>query len=238
MEKQMTAALARKALHRYASARKAGILRSFFKTGAGQYGEGDIFIGVKVPETRTIAGTFQALPVPEILKLLHSAIHEERLLALLILIRQYEKNNPQAKRTIVNLYLDNTRYINNWDLVDLSAPRILGDWLTLAPKDILYTLAGSLCLWERRIAIVSTYAFIRRQQFADTFRLADILINDRQDLIHKATGWMLREAGKREQRALEDFLAPRYKKMPRTMLRYAIERFEEKKRKEYLKGLI
>ncbi|MBF0387049.1 MAG: DNA alkylation repair protein [Candidatus Omnitrophica bacterium] len=231
----MTAILATTALHGYASPEKAQILRSFFKTGPGQYGEGDIFIGVTVPHTRLTAKAFSTLPLTEARKLLHSPVHEERLLALLILIMQYKNSDLHDQEKIISLYLDNTARINNWDLVDLSAPKLLGEHLVDRSRKILGRLARSTMLWERRIAIVSTLAFIRRGQLAETFNLADKLLTDREDLIHKATGWMLREAGKRNQHALEDYLRPRYQKMPRTMLRYAIERFAERKRQEYLK---
>ena len=234
----MTAYKAKQALNTHASPEKARILSSFFKTGPGEYGENDIFIGVKVPETRKVAKQFQALPKTEILKLLHSAIHEERLLALFVLIIQYEQGSSAVKTEIINLYLKNTARINNWDLVDLSAYKLLGDFLSDRPRDILNTLARSSSLWERRIAIVSTLTFIRRGQFNNTFHIADILMSDKEPLIHKAVGWMLRETGKRNTPALEAFLKPRTTKMPRTMLHYAIERFPEEKRKKYLAGKI
>ena len=224
-----------KTLRQYASPDKAGILRTFFKTGPGQYGEGDIFIGVKVPEIRTVSKIFKDLDLNTILKLLRSPIHEERLLALLILIHRYAGSTPPEKKNIVDVYLGNTRYINNWDLVDLSAPKIIGDWLKDKDRRILGTLAHSKNIWERRIAIVATHAFIRDRQLSDTFHIAQTLLHDKEDLIHKAVGWMLREAGKRDVPALKNFLSPRHTLMPRTMLRYAIERFPEKERQEYLK---
>ncbi len=231
----MTADQASRALHSYASPQKALILKSFFKTGPGEYGEGDIFIGVKVPETRKIALSFQALSIPEILKLLHSRIHEERLLAILILIRQYKYGSLPDQKRIISLYLNNTQFINNWDLIDLSAPHLLGDNLKDRPRKILYQLAGSISLWERRIAIVSTFAFIRLGEFKDTLQLTDLLITDEEDLIHKACGWMLREVGKRNIATLKSFLIHRHSRMPRTMLRYAIEKFPETERSAFLK---
>ena len=167
-------------------------------------------------------------------KLLNSKIHEYRMSALLILIKQYEKGNESEKNKIFNFYLRNTKNINNWDLVDISAPKIVGDYLLNKPRDVLYKLASSNNLWERRIAIISTFAFIRNNEFDDTLKIAEILLNDKHDLIHKAVGWMLREIGKRDQKIEEEFLKKYYSKMPRVMLRYAIEKFEEKKRKFYL----
>ena len=226
----------RKELRTYASPKKAAIARRFFKTGPGEYGEGDIFIGVKVPELRLVARAFEVLPLNENIQLLASPIHEERFLALLILIRKYEGGDLVLKKMIVDLYLKHTRHINNWDLIDVSSHKIIGNWLKGKERKLLTKLARSRNMWERRIAIVSTYAFIRENDLMDTFCIADILINDGEDLLHKATGWMLREAGKRDRLALEIFLNPRYETMPRTMLRYAIEQFPEAKRKKYLFG--
>ena len=213
-------------------------LQRFFKTGKGEYGEGDIFYGIKVPETRMIAKKYQDLSFSNISQLIKSKIHEERLVSLLILIIKFEKADDQEKKKIFNFYLKNTRYINNWDLVDLSAPRIVGGYLIDKPKNILYKLAKSNNLWEKRIAIVSTAWFIRSGQLEDTFKISEILLGDKHDLIHKAVGWMLREAGKKSIIEEEKFLKKYYKKMPRTMLRYAIEKFPEKKRKMYLLGNI
>jgi len=216
------------------------ILQRFFKTGKGQYGEGDIFLGVTVPEQRKIAKKYQNLPLKDIQILLNTKIHEYRLTAILILCEQYKN----SKKQIYNFYLKNTKNINNWDLVDLSAHKIVGDYLfdknnaKGINKDILYKLAKSKNLWERRIAIISTWYFIRQNSFKDTLKISKILINDKHDLIHKAVGWMLREVGKRDQLAEEKFLKKHYTNMPRTMLRYAIERFEETKRQKYLKGQI
>lgn len=233
----MTLANAQKILRQYASPEKAAILMTFFKTGPGQYGEGDIFIGVKVPEIRAVSRIFRDLDLGAVIKLLHSPVHEERLLALFILIHKYDSGSPRLQRTVVQLYLDHTAYINNWDLVDLTAHRIIGDWLKNKDRRILDRLSRSRRLWERRIAIVATYAFIREGQSTDTFRIAHRLLHDKEDLIQKAVGWMLREAGKRDIQSLKDFLLSRYTLMPRTMLRYAIEKFPEKERQGYLQGL-
>ena len=227
----------KKALKKYASKEKREVLSRFFKTGKGEYGEGDIFIGVVVPDVRKVARTYQDLSLSEIKKLLKSKIHEERLLALVILVTKFTNASTDAqKRVIYKLYLSLTKYINNWDLVDLSSHEIVGQYLLKRPKEDLYKLAVSHMLWERRIAIVSTFEFIRNNQFKDTLKIAEILIKDDHDLIHKACGWMLREVGKRNQKALEVFLKKYYKIMPRTMLRYAIERFKEPKRSAYLKA--
>ncbi|MBI4847746.1 MAG: DNA alkylation repair protein [Nitrospirae bacterium] len=222
-------------LRKLANPEKAKILSRFFKTGKGQYGEGDVFLGIKVPEQRRIAKKYPDLPLSEIEKLLHSKIHEERLVALLILIIQYGKAGDEGKKAIYDFYLNNTQRINNWDLVDLSAPNISGDYLIDKDRRILYKLANSESLWERRIAVMSTFAFIRKNDFEATLRIAEVLLIDRHDLIQKAVGWMLREVGKRDQNIEEAFLKKHYKAMPRTMLRYAIERFEEGKRRAYLK---
>lgn len=213
---------------------QAAILARFFKTGPGQYGEGDRFIGVKVPLTRQVAKEFRHLPIPEIECLLHSDIHEERLLALVILVGQFEKGDDPTRKTIYNLYLANTRHINNWDLVDLSAPQIVGGYLKTKSRKPLDRLAKSASLWERRISIVATHWFTRHGESIDTLRIAEKLLGDKQDLIHKAVGWMLREVGKRDQAMLEEFLSQHCRIMPRTMLRYAIERFPEEKRRTYM----
>lgn len=214
---------------------KAAVLSGFFKTGKGQYGEGDIFLGITVPETRKVAQKYCILPLKDIKKLLKSSIHEYRLAALIILTNRFKKALEDEKGKIVEFYLDNTRWINNWDLVDLSAPNILGDYLYAKDKAVIYRLAGSDNLWERRISILSTFAFIKKGSLDDTLRVSEILLNDRHDLIHKAVGWMLRELGKREVQALERFLERHYRKMPRTMLRYAIEKLDEERRAYYLK---
>jgi len=237
----MTSFLAvQKEIHNRANPEKAQLFQRFFKTGKGEYGEGDMFVGLTVPQSRKIAQQYIALTLPELQTLLQSKIHEERLIALLILIHNFEKKDEKVRKQIYNLYLSHTKYINNWDLVDLSAPKIVGAYLLDKPRTILYKLAKSNSLWERRIAVIATLIFIvKRKENTDTFAIAEILLNDTHDLIHKAVGWMLREVGKHiSQETEEEFLKSRYKKMPRTMLRYAIEHFSEKKRQMYLKGKI
>jgi 3-methyladenine DNA glycosylase AlkD len=223
-------------LRKFASADKAKLLQGFFKTGPGQYGEGDIFIGVMVPDIRGVARECPDAPLREVLVLLKSPVHEERLLALLMLVRRFAEANDELKKKIYAQYLRNTKYINNWDLVDLSAPHIVGAYLLSRSRKPLYELAGSRDLWEKRIAVLSTLAFIRRNEFADTLEICRMLLDDEHDLIHKATGWMLREVGKRSLAAEERFLKRHSKTMPRTALRYAIERFPEAKRLRYLNG--
>ena len=221
-----------------ANKQKAIILSSFFKTGKGKYGYGDKFLGITVPESRKVAKQYTNLKFADIKKLLISEFHEERLVALLILTEIYRKEPKEAKKKIVNFYLDNASKVNNWDLVDLTSHHILGDYiLNHEPKliRILYRLAKSEDLWKRRIAIVSTFAFIRKNRFNETVKIANLLMDDKHDLIHKAVGWMLREAGKRDQQELEKFLNKFNRKMPRTMLRYAIERFDAKKKEQYMK---
>jgi len=220
-------------LRKLSDPQKAKLLQGFFKTGKGQYGEGDIFLGVKVPESRTVAKKYHDLSFEDIKTLLQSKIHEERLTALLLLVHLYQKN-PDKK--FVDFYLSNTKHINNWDLVDLTAHKIVGHYLENKPRDILYKLARSKILWERRISIISTFHFIRDRDFKDALALADILLNDEHDLMHKAVGWVLREIGKKDLKVEEGFLRKHYKKMPRTMLRYSIEKFPEDVRKKYLKG--
>ncbi len=223
--------------------KKAKLLQRFFKTGKGQYGEGDVFLGITVPETRMIAKKYKDLTLQEIEELLHSKNHEERLCALLILVHNFEKH-PEKREEIFNFYISNTKNINNWDLVDLSAPSIFGRYILMTGKanpmneSKIFSFANSENLWERRIAILGTFYFIKNNGFEESLEVAAILMNDKHDLIHKAVGWMLREIGKRNLKVEEDFLKKHYKKMPRTMLRYAIERFEEKKRLTYLYGKI
>ena len=225
-------------LKKAANKKDAEILQWFFKTGKGEYGEGDKFLGLKVPVIRSIVKNNKDLTLKEIQKALKSKYHEERLGALLILVDRYSKSNEKTKDEIVKFYLDNTKHINNWDLVDLTAPKILGKHLLTRSKKILYKFAVSEDLWERRISILSTFEFIREKQFKDSLKIAKILLNDEHDLIHKGVGWMLREIGKRNLGTEEIFLKKHYKKMPRTMLRYAIEKFPEKKRLAYLEGKI
>jgi len=207
----------------------------FFKTGPGQYGEGDIFVGLTVPMSRVIAKEYRDLPLPEINKLLTSKIHEERLIALLILNSRFSNSSLAQQKSIVDLYLKNTKNINNWDLVDLSASQIIGNYLQGKSIALLKKLALSSSLWERRIAIVSTFAFIRRGKHKETIIISKLLLNDTHDLIHKAVGWMLREVEKRASKeALLGFLNDHAKTMPRTMLRYAIEHFNPKERLFYM----
>lgn len=225
-------------LHTYADPKDAIFLQKFFKTGKGQYGAGDKFIGVRVPATRKIAREFRDVPLQIPIALLKSKIHEQRLLALIMLVERYKRADETTQKNIYDLYLANTRNINNWDLVDISADKIVGSYLSTRSRSVLKTLAKSESLWERRIAIMSTFHFIRNKQFSDTFTLAKILLCDREDLIHKAVGWMLREVGKRDIGEEEKFLNMHYQKMPRTMLRYAIEKFPEPRRKQYLEGRV
>jgi len=226
----------KKDIKKKANPKQAKILQRFFKTGKGQYGEGDIFLGLKVPEQREIVKKYPNLSLPKIQQLLKSKIHEQRLIALLLLVQKYKKSNEEDKARIFNLYLKNTKYINNWDLVDLSAPNIVGDFLLDKKRKILYDLAESKSLWEKRISVLATFAFIKERELQDSLRISRILLKDKHDLIHKAIGWMLREVGKKDLKLLEDFLKKYYAQLPRTTLRYAIERFEEKKRLKFLKG--
>lgn len=207
----------------------------FFKTGKGEYGEGDVFYGLTNPVCRSLSKKYKEMSFGEAETLLHSKIHEERLIALLILVEQFKKGDSKIKKQIYDLYLKNTRYINNWDLVDLSAHKIVGEYLLGKNIDILVKLAESNDLWKKRIAIISTFAFIGKEDFKPTLNIAEILLKDKHDLIHKAVGWGLREVGKRVSEKEETkFLEKHAEYMPRTMLRYAIERFDEKKRRKFL----
>lgn len=221
-------------LRRIAKPEVAKTLAWFFKTGPGEYGEGDRFLGVKVPDTRRVARRFRELPLAEIGRLLDSPMHEDRLAGLVVLVGQFERGDEDTQKRIYDFYLARTARINNWDLVDVSAPQIVGGWLAARSRKPLLKLARSQSLWERRISIVATLQFIRRQDFADTLTIAEMLLKDRHDLIHKATGWMLREAGKRDEAVLKGFLDAFAAQMPRTMLRYAIERLSEKDRLHYM----
>jgi 3-methyladenine DNA glycosylase AlkD len=215
---------------------RAQVLQRFFKTGPGEYGEGDVFLGIRVPEIRKLAGQYQSLTLPETVSLLQSSIHEARLLALLILVRAYLRADASLQQEIYESYLQNTGFINSWDLVDLSAEHIVGRHLRHASKVPLHTLAASDLIWERRIAVMATFHYIKLGEVSETLHIAGLLLRDPEDLIHKAVGWMLREIGKRDRAAEEGFLKQRYKSMPRTMLRYAIEKFPEDLRQRYLKG--
>lgn len=219
---------------------QAKILSRFFKTGKGEYGEGDIFFGIKVPEQRKLVEKYyKDISLIDVQKLIQSEIHEHRLTGFLILVAKYKKADLKERKTIYQLYLKNSKRVNNWDLVDLSAPNIVGNFLLDQDRKILYKLAKSKNLWEKRISILATFEFIRNAEFADILKISEILLNDKHDLIHKAVGWMLRELGKRNQNLEEEFLDRYADKMPRTMLRYAIEKLPESKRKYYLnKGKI
>jgi 3-methyladenine DNA glycosylase AlkD len=230
----VSARAAGRMLRRHATPANAAILQRFFKTGPGEYGEGDVFVGVKVPATRRVCRECRGMAMPEIERLLTSKVHEERLLALLLLVDAFKAAADAGRRRIYDFYLDHTAYINNWDLVDASAPQIVGAYLRDRGKAPLTRLARSRSLWERRIAMIATFDFIRRGDLAETFRIADLLLDDEHDLIHKAVGWMLREAGKRDGAALRQFLASRCRRMPRTALRYAIERLPEAERRRFL----
>ncbi len=230
----MTLQSLRTDLEKAANPARAKVSQSFFKTGPGEYGEGDIFLGLTVPEIRKIAHQHHGADFSLIANLLKSKIHEERMLALLMLVVRYEQGARVDQNRIVKFYLAYTRYINNWDLVDLSADKILGTYLQEKNRAALYKLAKSKNLWERRIAIVATFNFIKHNDFKDTLRIAEMLMSDTHDLIQKAVGWMLREVGKRSLTTEEQFLKRHAKIMPRTMLRYAIERFPEEKRLRYL----
>jgi 3-methyladenine DNA glycosylase AlkD len=235
-------------LNSLANKKQAKLLQGFFKTGKGEYGEGDIFLGIKVPVTRQTTKKYLNLELEEIQKLLESKIHEVRLAGLLILVADYEKakkeTNLEKQTEIVKFYLENTNHINNWDLVDLTAPKILGDYLIdkKSERNVLYDLAvsekkginGWTWLWERRISIISTFAFIREKDFEDGLRLAKLFLKEEHDLMHKASGWVMREIGKKDETILIEFLDKNGKEMPRTMLRYAIEKLDEKTRKYYL----
>ena len=209
----------------------------FFKTGPGEYGEGDKFLGIRVPAVRRVAKQWRELSVTETLRLLRSPWHEARLCAVLMMVHRFSRE-PASQRPLYDGYLSNTRYINNWDIVDGSAPQIVGGFLLDRSRKPLDRLASSGDLWERRISIMATLAFIKAGEFTDTLRIAASLLQDDEDLIHKATGWMLREVGNRDRNAEETFLKAHYRSMPRTMLRYAIEKFPEQRRQQYLRGKV
>lgn len=207
----------------------------FFKTGPGEYGEGDRFLGIRVPVLRKQVGRFKEASLEAAEALLHSPWHEERLFALLLMVAKYQKGDEGEKAAVYRCYMENTAYINNWDLIDSSAPYIVGPYLEERDKSVLYAFARSESLWERRIAIMATFYYIKHSRFETTLDIAEILLHDEEDLIHKAVGWMLREIGKRDMETEKAFLKPRYKTMPRTMLRYAIEKFPEEDRQLYLR---
>ena len=234
----LTLAALRADLHELADPEGGEHSQRFFKTGPGQYGEGDKFLGLTVPEMRGLARKYRDIDDAATLELLASSWHEERLVALILLVEGYGRGDEARRKRIHRAYLANTRHINNWDLVDASAGDIVGQHLEAGDITLLERLARSESLWERRIAIVSTFYFIKRNEFRPTLKIATLLLGDSEDLIHKATGWMLREVGKRDRTALDRFLKKHYKRMPRTMLRYAIERHPEQIRKQYLAGTI
>jgi len=241
----------KKDVRKFANPKKAKVYQKFFKTGKGEYGEGDIFLGLTAPQSRKIAIKYKDLSFDDVKKLLQSKIHEERVIALLILVHNFSSfakaasfaevatkaESEDKRKRIFDFYLKHTKYINNWDLVDLSTDKIVGQYLLDKSKDILFKLARSKSLWERRISIVATYQFIKDGRYQETLKISEMLLKDDHDLIHKAVGWMLREVGKEcSQEVLEKFLKKDYQKMHRTTVRYAIERFPEKLRKEYLNG--
>jgi len=210
----------------------------FFKTAPGEYGFGDKFLGIRVPVIRQAVKKFETTPLPVTTKLLKSKYHEIRLFALLLLVSNFSNADENGQEKIYNLYLKNTRYINNWDLVDSTAHKIVGAYLENKDRAVLSTLSKSTSLWRRRIAIISTFHFIRKSQFDDTLNISQQLLDDQEDLIHKAVGWMLREVGKRDKAVETSFLKKHYQTMPRTMLRYAIEKFSQKERQKYLSGKV
>ena len=232
----MTVAGIRRELRQMTNPERARVSQKFFKTGPGEYGEGDRFIGLTVPQVRKLVKPCRQLSLQETKQLLRSPIHEERLLALLILVDAFTKANETGQRRIYETYLRSTRYINNWDLVDCSAEHIVGAFLRERKRTPLLVLARSESLWKRRIAVIATFHLIKRGEFTPTLIIARQLLRDREDLIHKAAGWMLREIGKRDLPMEEKFLRSHHRQMPRTMLRYAIERFPESLRQHYLRG--
>ncbi|MBN1620764.1 DNA alkylation repair protein [candidate division WOR-3 bacterium] len=226
------------ALKKEADPEKASVLQRFFKTGKGEYGEGDVFYGIAVPVLRELSIKFKDTKFTILEKMLDSEIHEERMLALFVLVRKFEKGNENEKKAVFKTYFKKKKRVNNWDLVDLSAPKIVGAYLEDKDRSVLYKLVASKNLWEKRIAVISTFTFIKRGDFKDALNLSEILLCDKHDLIHKATGWMLREVGKRDSGALENFLDKHCRKMPRTMLRYSVERLQKRKREKYMKGTL
>lgn len=227
------------ALNSYANRAKIPDYMRFFKTGKGEYGEGDQFLGIKVPDIRKVVKKyFMSLSLNEIQEFLYSPYHEHRMFALLVLVALYQSKRLDNKATIYHFYLNHTAQINNWDLVDVTCPHIVGDYLLDKDRSLLYRYAVSDNLWEKRIAIIATFAFIKAGEFEDTFAIANLLLDDKHDLIHKAVGWAIRNVGNKNLKAELEYLNPRYKKMPRTMLRYAIEKFDEPLRLQYLKGEI
>lgn len=232
----MTSEKVKEALLLKAKPDRAVLVARFFKTGPGQYGEGDLFLGPSMPEQREVARLFADLSLDEVEKLIHDPYHECRMVGLVIWVLQCRNRRLNAgyRKAIFERYVANRQYINNWDLVDVTCPTIVGDYLSNHDRSLLYDLADEDHLWSQRIAMISTFAFIRKGQFSDSFAIAEKLLSHRHDLIHKAIGWMLREIGKKDEMALEEFLHDHIRQMPRTALRYAIEKFEPQKRREYL----
>ena len=228
----------REALHALGNEDIAAHSARFFKSGKGEYGEGDRFIGVRVPVIRAQVKKFRNAPLRAVLSLLKSRWHEERLFAVLLLVDRYRRGDDDEKRRVFDAYIDHRAYVNNWDIVDASAHLIVGPQLEKTARELLYSLADSPVLWDRRIAMMATYHYIRQSDFADALKIARKLRDDEHDLIHKTVGWMLREIGNRDRAAEEAYLRKHYKKMPRTMLRYAIEKFPETRRKAYLNGKV
>jgi len=226
-----------KELKKLSDPKRAKETQRYFKTGPGQYGEGDIFIGLTMGQQRQIAKKFHDFSIGNIQELLNSKEHEKRMIGLVIMVGRFSKADDKDRKFLFDLYLKNSKRINNWDLVDISSPHIVGRYLLNKRKErkILYKLAKSKNLWEKRISIISTAAFIRESQLDDTFKISKMLLSDTHDLMHKAVGWMLREAGKKDEKRLKAFLKKNYDSIPRTTLRYAIERFEEGERKKWLK---
>lgn len=225
-------------LYSFADKKIAAHSQRFFKTGKEEYGEGDIFLGIRVPQVRAVAKRHRTVDPSVITDLVQSKYHEERMLGLIMLVERYKKVSVKERSNCYETYMNLRPHINNWDLVDCSAPHIVGHYLYNRDKTILFLLAESENLWERRIAVIATFYFIKQHSFAVTLAISEILLQDDHDLIHKAVGWMLREVGKRDLTTQKDFLSSHYKKMPRTMLRYAIEKFEENERQQYLHGTI
>lgn len=223
-------------LESYKDPEKAAFFPKFFRTGRGEYGEGDKFIGVTVPHQRKVAKKYKNIDFNQLQKLLNSPIHEHRLTALFILVLKYENGDEKQKEKVVFFYLENLNSVNNWDLVDSSAHKILGPWLLSRDRKLLYEYARSGELWLQRISIITTYCFIRNNDHDDTYRISEILLSHDHDLIHKAVGWMLREAGKNDEKRLLEFIENHYSDMPRTTLRYSIEKFDKERRKKILEG--
>ncbi len=236
--KKVTAKQALARLNELADPGIAEHSQRFFKTGKGEYGEGDVFLGIRVPVLRKQVPDYRSMSTAQTMKLLASTYHEARLFALLLLVDRFKRGDESDRKTVYQVYLENTRYINNWDLVDLSVYHIVGPYLEKGDTSILDELALSKSLWERRIAIVATFFFIKQGRFEPTLKIAAVLLHDTEDLIHKAVGWMLREVGKRDIAVERKFLVRHYRDMPRTMLRYAIERFPEEERLDFLHGRV